>query len=255
MYEWLQLHWTEVVAVAGAVMLASRVALYLLAVVAHALGKQNIEDEATALQKAVDGVASGLKVTALNIPKIFQGTGDGGKATLLLLFLLPTLALGCQAGQNVRNAQTLEALGVSKYMVNNEKILDATIAAFEQARIAAKELATKKAIDLIKAKAANGLPASEVEAAVLAVTENREKVDRQTATIVASIRKMASTNEKEAAKAMQIHAKIAEWMEAGFDASEVPKAIDDLNVVLEAVLKGTVVPAASAATAPATGGK
>ncbi len=252
--EWIAQNWEAIVAGVGAVALASRAVLFALAGLMHLFGWQKGEDEMTAVGKCIDGIASGLKVTALNVPKTFQNTGDGNSAPPLvtdevkvkdgkLLVTWPFLALaaltllaasGCVAPQTIQDAYALEGQAITQYVANGERIDKAWADIYTEARRSDLDYTTEKVTQLLKDKALAGkLTPDEVAAAVKAVVANREKAQADTAKVVVSMQRLQTVNRNEIAKALRLHGTLADWLAAGVDASAIPGMIDEIGTLIQ----------------------
>jgi hypothetical protein len=92
------------------------------------------------------------------------------------------------------------------------------------------------------------LPADEFAAALEVLCQEREKADGQTKTLVDKVRSLIAANNAEAAKALRIHGKMAEWLEAGIDESAVPLLVREAASLIQSYRSPstTAPPAASA---------
>ena len=152
-------------------------------------------------------------------------------------------AAGCQTPLQVREAQAWEQMAFQNYVRNADRIIELQVMIYKDARTRDIDYTTEKAIALVKGKAVGGqLPVDQVEAAIRAIMANRDRAVRDTDAIVARIKALQAQNAQEAQKALRIHGKIAEWMEAGVESSAVPKMIQDVVDVIKAASGGTTLP-------------
>jgi len=223
--DWILENWQTLVAIAGAVVMAARLIVKLT---------PTPKDDAW-LARIIDA----LKAVGLHIdPNKMAGrpgNGGGSNGAYLLIplaFLLPLLG-GCIAPMAVREAQAWEEAAWQGYVRNAGRIHDLTLSMYEVERTAARERATQEALARVKAKAVDGkLPADEFAEALEVLCREREKVDGQTKMLVDKVRSLIAANNTEAAKALRIHGKMAEWLESGIDESAVPLLVREAAALI-----------------------
>jgi hypothetical protein len=240
--DWILENWQTLVAIAGAIVMAARLIVKLT---------PTPKDDAW-LARIIDV----LKAVGLHIdpakPADRPGSGGTTGAYLLipLAFLLSILG-GCVAPTAVREGQAWEEAAWQGYIRNEGRIHDLTLSMYEVERTAARERATQDALARVKAKAVDGkLPADEFASALEVLCQEREKADGQTKTLVDKVRSLIAANNAEAAKALRIHGKMAEWLEAGIDESAVPLLVREAVTLIQSYRgpPATAPPAASASS-------
>lgn len=150
-------------------------------------------------------------------------------AILVALSLGVALSIGgCQAPAAVRGAHDLAAEAMRVYSANSARLLDGTLAAYRLERDARTQEAVERSLTLTaQAVAARETP-EEIVAGVRALVAERDKALADTARVVAGFRKVEDVNRAELAKSLQLHGAVAEWLEAGVDASTVPALVQAL---------------------------
>jgi hypothetical protein len=146
----------------------------------------------------------------------------------------------------VREGQAWEEAAWQGYIRNTDRIHDLTLSMYEVERTAARERATQDALARVKAKAVDGkLPADEFASALETLCQEREKADGQTKTLIDKVRSLIAANNAEAAKALRIHGKMAEWLEAGIDESAVPLLVREAAALINSYRGAPESPAAA----------
>jgi hypothetical protein len=223
--DWILENWQTLVAIAGAIVMAARLIVKLT---------PTPKDDAW-LARIIDALkAVGLHIDP-NKPADRPGNGGTTRTCLLipLAFLLPLLG-GCVAPTAVREGQAWEETAWRGYIRNTDRIHDLTLSMYEVERTAARDRATQDALSRVKAKAVDGkLPADEFASALEVLCQEREKADSQTKALVGRVRSLVAANNVEAAKALRIHGRMAEWLEAGVDESAVPLLVREAAALIQ----------------------
>jgi hypothetical protein len=203
-------------------------------------------------------VVASILVTAVGVlwtryvkPWWDRWTGKTPAACLLIL-LLPLALGGCMAPAALREAEAWEVTTWQGHLGNDQRIEQCWEQVFVATRQADIEYTTQKSIDLVKAAAKT--PA-DIEEGIKTVVAAREKAMADTQLVVAKMRGLVATNQNEAAKAMQIHGAVAEWMSVGMEASAIPNIVNEafglvqslgLKVTLPGIQTPTFEPAPAA---------
>lgn len=157
--------------------------------------------------------------------------------------MISLFLVGCAAPLNVQEAQAWESNAWAAYIRNADRIVDLQLEMFKSERQARTEAATQDALARVKARAVDGkLPVEDFTTALTVLTTERDKAKTQTETLVARVKSLAQANNAEAAKALRIHGKMAEWLEAGMDESAIPGLVQETIGLIQSFNK------------PATGG-
>jgi stage V sporulation protein SpoVS len=233
--EWIAENWQTLVAAVGAVVILARLIVKLTPTPA---------DDAWLAK-----VVGALKHLGLHIADRSSGPGDNGSggaaAALVLAAALGLLAAGCQAPAAVRATGAEEVLAWQRYVGNSERITGAAVEAYRQARQADIDYTTAKAVAAVKATAVDGkLPAETLERTVQEVIARRDMAKALTDQVAAKVQALLAANRKEAAKALQLHAALRDYLEAGIDESSIPAMIQEVLGLLGAPAPaGVAVPA------------
>jgi len=177
---------------------------------------------------------------------------EDGKKTLserkppaaLVLLLLPALFIGgCAASATVQQAAAWEQQAWAVYIRNTDRIHDLTLSMYELERTAAKERATAAALKMVEARAVDGkLPVAEFMEGLLALEAERTAVDAQTKAVVGKVRDLITANNAEAAKALRVHGKLAEWLAAGMDETAIPGLVQEAMGLIQSFKAPATVP-------------
>jgi len=219
--DWILENWQTLVAIAGAVVMAARLIVKLT---------PTPKDDAW-LARIIDV----LKAVGLHIDPNKPADRPPPAVMLLLAFafVLP-VAGGCVAPAAVRESQAWEEAAWRCYIRNTDRIHDLTLSMYDVERTAARERATQDALSRVKAKAVDGkLPTDEFASALEVLCQEREKADGQTKALVDRVQSLIAANNAEAAKALRLHGKMAEWLEAGIDESAVPLLVREAAALIQ----------------------
>lgn len=194
----------------------------------------------------VVGLAIIAKLAVQNTAGILK-KGGGGAPLCLLALGLAILASGCQAPVSVRTAQADELFAWQRFTANSERITAAAVEAYRQARSADIDYTTGKAIAAVQAKAVDGnIPAADLPAIIQEIVRRRDAAKSLTDDVSRKIQVLLAENRKEAAQALQLHAALRDYMEAGIDESSISTMIQEILTLVGAPATPAPLPSAAA---------
>lgn len=187
----------------------------------------------------IQGIASDNKAeAAAAAPNKEAGIKIKPSIWLLALLLLP-LAMGCQASQNVREAQAWEGRTLQMHLANDLRIEQIWGTIFTDLRTAEITRVDQEAIDFVKGLLAAGkLTAPDLDISIKTIMEQHQKAIDGTNKVKAQMRTLSVANQGELEKAAKLHGKIAEWMDAGMDETAIPGMITEVT----GIISGLTVP-------------